>query len=117
MSIPPLNVRDVLNRLHARGKICRSAIDNVVAAYGESPKVNRRLILRAFENRGIAHARNFVAEWLDWPQSLTNYLEKRSGQIFWGRKYMRLKWSERNRLIHKMHAAAILAYLAEMRKP
>lgn len=116
MSIPPLNVRTVLETMHARGLICRSAIDNVVAAYGESPIVNRRIILRAFNDRGNMHARNFFATWLDWPPSLTIYLEKRSDQILWGRKYRRLFFSKRTQLSREMHTAAILAYIKEMKK-
>lgn len=116
MSVPPLNVRDVLNRLYARGKACKSAIENVLAEFGESPKANRRNVLRAFRSRGNAHARNFFAEWLDWPPSLTLYLEKRSDQILWGRKYNRMFFSKRNELVHQMHAAAILAYINELKK-
>lgn len=120
MTLPPLHLSTILRRMADRSIICSSAVDRTVQVFGESPKPNRRTMIKALQWKGPLYYRHFMQEWLDWPPSLTAYLhdlEQRTRWPSWRSKIKHLAWSERSRLIEEQHIAATLAYIEEIKKP
>lgn len=120
MTLPPLHLPTILRRMADQSIICSSAVHLTVQQFGESPKPNRRTMIKALQARGTIHYRHFMQEWLGWPPSLTTYLhdlEDRTRWPSWRSKIKHLTWSDRSRLIEEQHIAATLAYIAEIKKP
>lgn len=112
-----IDVERALHRLADKDLICRSSVESIIFTYGKEAKVGRRVLERAIFSRGAMHFRNFFAEALGWPESLTNHLKNMEDKIIWGRKYRRLPFADRNALNRRAHVAAVLAYVAEMKRP
>lgn len=120
MTLPPLHLPTILKEMARKDIICSSAINMTVQQFGESPKPNRRTLIKALQSRGTIHYRRFMQEWLGWPPSLTEYLRELERRTRWPgprSKKRLLPWIERSRLIEEQHLAATLAYIKEIKKP
>ncbi len=112
-----IDVEKVLKDMVKSGRICGTSVPHIISRYGAQRKVDRRVLETAMDDRGLTHFRRFFATAFDWPSSLTNHLEQLEHRILWGRKYRRLEFFARRRLVEKSYIAAVLAYAKEISKP
>lgn len=114
-----MKIRPILERLRDRSVICSGAVENIIAIFGEEPKITKPNLRKAVAHSNLTNYRNFCAEWLGWPRKLTDYLWGLENRILWTpvRAYWSMPFNDRLKIVRDAHVAATLAWIKEIAKP
>lgn len=108
------NLRQILDQM----EVCYHAKEDILAKFGERPKVTKANLRKAIDYRSVKFFLDFTRIWLGMDYQLQNWLLNRRDHFLWNARHTRnMQFHKREQLSRKIILEAVYAYYQEWRKP